>query len=75
MPYRSFSGHRLRQARKAAGLSVHDVAARVNRSCWSLYAYERGAAQPPISVADALADAVSRPLESLLEADGRKAAA
>lgn len=75
MPHRSFSGHRLRLARKAAGLSVHDVAARVGRSCWSLYRYETGQVQPPISVADALADAVSRPLDSLLEADSRKAAA
>ncbi|MEV3846896.1 helix-turn-helix transcriptional regulator [Streptomyces microflavus] len=71
---RSFSGHRFRIARRQAGLSVHDVAARVGRTCWSLYAYERGTAQPPIPVADALADAVGQPLSAFL-ADDRKAAA
>jgi hypothetical protein len=55
MPARHFSGTQLRNQRRRAGLSVHDVAARVGRSCWSVYAYERGQAQPPLSVADALA--------------------
>ncbi|WP_411088334.1 helix-turn-helix transcriptional regulator [Streptomyces sp. 061-3] len=72
---RSFSGHRFRTARRAAGLSVHDVAARVGRTCWSLYAYERGTAQPPIPVADALADAVGQPLVALLADDSKAAAA
>lgn len=71
---RSFSGHRFRTARRNAGLSVHDVASRVGRTCWSVYSYERGTAQPPIPVADALADAVGQPLSAFL-ADDRKAAA
>ncbi|WP_455361994.1 helix-turn-helix domain-containing protein [Streptomyces sp. SYSU K21746] len=71
---RTFSGHRFRTARRAAGLSIHDVAARAGRSVWALYAYERGAAQPPIPIADALADAVGQPLMELL-ADDSKAAA
>jgi predicted transcriptional regulator len=71
---RRFSGPRLRDQRRLADLSVHEVAARVGRSCWSVYRYETGAAQPPIPVADALADAVGLPLERLL-ADDREAVA
>lgn len=69
---RSFSGPRLRDQRRLAGLSVHDVANRVGRSCWSVYAYERGEAQPPIPVADAIADALGLPLDRFL-ADDRTA--
>lgn len=70
---RTFNGPRFRDQRRLAGLSVHDVAARVGRSCWSVYAYERGKAVPPIPVADALADSVGLPLERFL-ADDLKAA-
>lgn len=70
---RTFNGPRFRVQRRLAGLSVHDVAARVGRSCWSVYAYERGTAVPPIPVADALADSVGLPLERFL-ADELKAA-
>jgi predicted transcriptional regulator len=73
MPARYFSGTRLRNQRRLAGLSVHDVAARVGRSCWSVYAYERGQAQPPLPVADALATAVGLPLERFLTDDMRAA--
>lgn len=69
MSSRTFSGTRLRAQRRRAGLSVHDVAAMVGRSCWSVYAYERGQAQPPIPVADALATAVGAPLERFLSDD------
>ncbi|KUN03955.1 hypothetical protein AQI95_21180 [Streptomyces yokosukanensis] len=70
---RRFSGHQLRSARRTAGLSVHQVADQVGRTCWSVYAYERGAAQPPIEVADALADVVGTSLAALLADDGVKA--
>ncbi|MFF2511680.1 helix-turn-helix transcriptional regulator [Streptomyces sp. NPDC058086] len=70
---RTFNGPRFRDQRRLAGLSVHDVAARVGRSCWSVYAYEQGKATPPIPVADALADSVGLPLERFL-ADDLKAA-
>ncbi|WP_327319276.1 helix-turn-helix domain-containing protein [Streptomyces sp. NBC_01235] len=69
---RTFSGPRLRDQRRLAGLSVHDVAARIGRSCWSVYAYERGHAVPPIPVADAIADALGLPLDRFL-ADDRQA--
>lgn len=70
---RTFDGPRFRAQRRQAGLSVHDVAARVGRSCWAVYTYERGTAVPPIPVADALADSVGLPLERFL-ADDLKAA-
>ncbi|MFJ2964246.1 helix-turn-helix domain-containing protein [Streptomyces collinus] len=71
---RSFSGPRLRAQRRRAGLSVNDLAARVGRSTWSIWVYERGEAQPPIVVADALADALGLPLERLLADDTRAVA-
>lgn len=66
---RSFSGPALRAARRAADLSVHDVANRVGRSCWQVYRYEQGRAPVPVDVADALAEAVSVPLDRLLWSD------
>lgn len=66
---RRFSGLQLRAARHQAGLSVHQVASRVGRTCWTVYAYEREAVQPPIEVADALADVVGASLSSLLVDD------
>lgn len=71
---RTFSGHRFRTARQAAGLSVHDVAARVGRTCWTIYEYERGTVRPSIEMADALSDAVGQTLTDFL-ADDSKAAA
>lgn len=66
---RSFSGPALRTARRTAGLSVHDVATRIGRSCWQIYRYEQGRVPVPVDVADALADAVNVPLDGLLWAD------
>ncbi|MGW7722196.1 helix-turn-helix transcriptional regulator [Streptomyces canus] len=66
---RTFSGPALRSARRSAGLSVHDVAAAVDRSCWQIYRYEQGRAAVPLEVADALAEAVAVPLDRLLWSD------
>jgi predicted transcriptional regulator len=66
---RSFSGPALRTARRNAGLSVHDVATVVGRSCWQVYRYEQGRTPVPVDVADALADAVRVPLDRLLWSD------
>ncbi|MFJ8766677.1 helix-turn-helix domain-containing protein [Streptomyces clavifer] len=71
---RTFSGHRFRTARRAAGLSADEVATRIGRSSWSVFCYERGSVRPSIAIADALADAVGRPLTDFL-ADDSKAAA
>lgn len=69
---RTFNGPRFRDQRRLAGLSVHDVAARVGRTCWSVYRYEQGVVIPPISVADALADTVGVPLDRFLTDDRPK---
>lgn len=66
---RSFSGPALRTARRSAGLSVHDVATRIGRSCWQVYRYEQGRVPVPVDVADALAEAVRVPLDQLLWSD------
>ncbi|MET7890637.1 helix-turn-helix domain-containing protein [Streptomyces mirabilis] len=66
---RTFNGPRFRDQRRLAGLTVEDIAARVGRSPFSVWGYERGAAVPPIPVADALADAIGLPLERLLVDD------
>jgi transcriptional regulator with XRE-family HTH domain len=66
---RTFNGPCFRDQRRLAGLSAEDVAARVGRSSWSVWRYERGTVVPPIPVADALADALALPLERLLVDD------
>jgi transcriptional regulator with XRE-family HTH domain len=71
---RSFNGSRLRAARRAAGLTAEQVAEAVGRSPWAVWRWERGVAQPGISLADSLADAVGVSLPDLL-ADDRQAVA
>ncbi|MEU6703868.1 helix-turn-helix transcriptional regulator [Streptomyces wuyuanensis] len=71
---RTFSGVRFRTARHAAGLTADDVAARIGRTRWSVWCYERGTALPSIPIADALADAVGRPLNDFLADDSKVAA-
>ncbi|MDX2708087.1 helix-turn-helix transcriptional regulator [Streptomyces sp. PA03-6a] len=71
---RSFSGTRMRDQRLLAGVRIADLAARVGRSPRALYAYERGEMQPPVPVADGLADALGVRLDVLL-ADERRVAA
>ena len=66
---RTFSGTQMRAQRRIAGLSVHDVAARIGRSYWTVYDYEHGEAVPPIPVADAIADALGLPLDRFLVDD------
>jgi transcriptional regulator with XRE-family HTH domain len=63
---RSFSGQRLRDSRKAAGLSVEQLAVTINRSAYSILEYERGRVTPPISVLAAIADAIGQPIEAFL---------
>ncbi len=66
---RVFSGASLRDTRLLAGLSAAELAASVGRSPWAVLKYETGAVQPPILIADALAEALGVPLESLLVND------
>lgn len=69
---RRFSGPRLRDQRRLAGVTVAQLAAHVGRSAGLIYDYEQGRAQPPVCVADALADALGLRLDVLL-ADDRAA--
>lgn len=66
---RLFSGASLRDQRRLAGLSAAELAAAVGRSEWVLFKYEAGLVQPPIVIADALAEALEIPLETLLVND------
>jgi transcriptional regulator with XRE-family HTH domain len=66
---RTFNGPRFRDQRRLAGLTVEDIAARVGRSPFSVWGYERGSAVPPISVAASLADVLGLPLDRLLVDD------
>lgn len=67
---RSFSGPRLRDQRMLAGVTVAELASHIGRSTWCLYDYETGRSQPPVSVADSLADALGIRLDVLLADDG-----
>lgn len=71
---RAFSGARLRDERLLAGFTAAQLAQHVGRTKSAVLKYEAGAAQPPITVADALADALGLPLERFL-ADDRRAVA
>jgi transcriptional regulator with XRE-family HTH domain len=53
-----FSGQKLREARKAAGVRPELLAVRVDRCLGSIRLYERGEADPPASIVAALADAL-----------------
>ncbi|MEU5281129.1 helix-turn-helix transcriptional regulator [Streptomyces asoensis] len=70
---RTFSGSLLRAQRTRCGLSASQLAARVGKSPWAVYDWEQGRAQPPIPVADAVADALGVTLDALL-ADNQTAA-
>lgn len=61
-----FSGQRLRENRKAAGVSIEQLAVAVSRSAYSVQEYQRGRVTPPIDVIAAMADALGRPIEALL---------
>lgn len=66
---RTFSGPALRTARRAAGLSVPQVAATVGKSVWQIYRAETNTAPVPVDLACALAEAVDVPLDRLLWSD------
>lgn len=66
---RAFSGRRLRTARRTAGLTAEQVAARVGRTPYTVWGWERGNARPSVDVVDALANAVGVSLADLLADD------
>jgi transcriptional regulator with XRE-family HTH domain len=72
---RTFSGHRLRQARKASGVRYEHLAVAVGRSTDTLRSYEAGRVDPPASVVARLADALDVDPGELFEVASNKAAA
>ncbi|WP_069759014.1 helix-turn-helix domain-containing protein [Streptomyces sp. LUP47B] len=73
---RNFSGRRLREARKSAGISPEQLAVSVGRSAYSIHEYEMGRVTPSVTVLAAIADTLGRPVDDLLteaELTGRAA--
>ncbi|MFJ5306130.1 helix-turn-helix domain-containing protein [Streptomyces sp. NPDC088350] len=64
---RYFSGQLLRESRKAAGVSIEQLAISTGRSAYSIQEYQRGRVTPPVNVIAAMADVLGRPIEALLE--------
>jgi XRE family transcriptional regulator, fatty acid utilization regulator len=62
-------GRRLRHARRARGLTLADVAARVGAAASALSLIENGRREPRLTLLQSLADALETPLEDLLRAE------
>lgn len=71
---RHFSGQRLRETRKAAGISIERLAVTIGRSAYSIQEYERGRVTPPINVIADIADTIGRPIDDLLTEEVANAA-
>ncbi|MFJ3635236.1 helix-turn-helix domain-containing protein [Streptomyces sp. NPDC090112] len=71
---RHFSGRRLRESRKAAGISIELLALAITRSAYSVLEYERGRVTPPVTVIAAMADVLGRPIDDLLSEEEAHAA-
>jgi transcriptional regulator with XRE-family HTH domain len=63
---RYFSGPRLREARKSAGLSPEHLAISVGRSSYSIREYEMGRVIPSTTILIAIADTLGRPVDDFL---------
>ena len=64
----------LRVARKERGLSVKELAKTAHISPMSLYRYERGERNPDLPTAAKLAEALSVPIESLIQPERQEGA-
>lgn len=71
---RYFSGPRLREARKSAGISSEQLAISVGRSFYSIREYEMGRVTPSVATLAALADTVGRSVDDLLTEETANAA-
>ncbi|MDW8807743.1 helix-turn-helix transcriptional regulator [Streptomyces scabiei] len=72
---RSFSGQRLRESRKAAGVSVERLALTIGRSAYSIQEYQRGRVTPPVHVIAAIADTLGCTVDDLLDEEAAANAA
>ncbi|MGW3408084.1 helix-turn-helix domain-containing protein [Streptomyces sp. NPDC000888] len=71
---RIFSGPRLREARKSAGLSPEHLAISVGRSTYTIREYELGRVTPSVATLAALADTVGLTVDYLLTEEAANAA-
>lgn len=71
---RIFSGPRLREARKSAGLSPEHLAISVGRSTYTIREYELSRVAPSVATLAALADTVGCAVDDLLDEAPEEAA-
>jgi transcriptional regulator with XRE-family HTH domain len=71
---RIFSGPRLREARKSAGLSPEQLAVNIGRSFYSVREWELGRVTPSVATLAALADIVGCTVDELLDEEAADAA-
>lgn len=71
---RYFSGPRLRNARKSAGLSPEQLAVSIGRSFYSVREWELGRVTPSVTTLAALADILGCTVDDLLTEEAANAA-
>jgi transcriptional regulator with XRE-family HTH domain len=71
---RYFSGPRLREARKSAGLSPEQLAVNIGRSFYSVREWELGRVTPSVATLAALADTLGCTVDGLLTEEAANAA-
>ncbi len=71
---RHFSGQRLRDIRKAAGISTEQLAISIGRSAYSIHEYQRGRVTPPTGIIVAIADTLGCTIDDLLTEEAANAA-
>ncbi|MFD8453899.1 helix-turn-helix domain-containing protein [Streptomyces coelicoflavus] len=71
---RYFSGPRLRNARKSAGLSPEQLAVSIGRSFYSVREWELGRVTPSVTTLAALADTLGCTVDDLLTEEAANAA-
>ncbi|MGW2169022.1 helix-turn-helix domain-containing protein [Streptomyces sp. NPDC001705] len=71
---RYFSGPRLRNARKSAGLSPEQLAVSIGRSFYSVREWELGRVTPSVATLAAVADTLGCSVDDLLTEEAANAA-
>lgn len=69
-----FSPRMLRAARRQAGLTLDDLAARLGRQRHTVMRYEHGEAVPSVAVLGPLAHVLGVPIDALFEVDSPRSA-
>ncbi|WP_310725052.1 helix-turn-helix transcriptional regulator [Streptomyces sp. N2A] len=71
---RTFSGPRLREARKSAGLSPEHLAISIGRSSYTIREYELSRTAPSVATLAAIADTLGVTVDDLLDEEAANAA-